>query len=391
MYNIFSGKFLNRLNRPIQNPGVVTALYSNKLIQQVANGLLGIFLPVYLFQAYGSITSVLIFFLALYSIYLVLVAPAAKIASKISFKNSLIISVSGGSTFYLSLLFFDINIAAFSALAVVALIFDKLFYWTPYHSGLGKFLDRSHRGSIVGKIGAMESVIGVFTPVIAGLVLTYFGFDSLFVVAFIIYSISVVPLSVMPPINEYFSFDYLQTWKFLFHKRDWKILLTYMADGSQEMIGAVLWPIFIWQILSGDFEAVGILISLIVILTILIKLLMGRYTDKFDKKKLIKYGTIFYSLGWVAKAFVNTGFGIFIVSGYHNFAGIIMRTPYDALMYEKAADSGHYIDEYIVLRQMAMAVGRILTLVLLIGMFNFVDLEFAFILAAILSLFINFI
>ena len=92
----------------------------------------------------------------------------------------------------------------------------------------------------------------------------------------------------MPPINEYYTFGYLQTWKILFHRRDWKILFTYLADGVQDFIGLAIWPIFIWQVLAGDFQAVGLVSSLIVLATILLRLLMGNYTDKFDKKRLLK-------------------------------------------------------------------------------------------------------
>jgi len=36
-------------------------------------------------------------------------------------------------------------------------------------------------------------------------------------------------------------------------------------------------------------------------------------------------------------------------------------------MYEQAADSGHYIDEYTVLREIALSIGRVLMLLVLVG------------------------
>ncbi len=65
-------------------------------------------------------------------------------------------------------------------------------------------------------------------------------------------------------------------------------------------------------------------------------------------------------MGWVVKMFVGTGFQVFVASTYHSFANIVMRTPFDTLMYERAADSGHYVDEYTVVRELALGVGRMI-------------------------------
>ena len=83
---------------------------------------------------------------------------------------------------------------------------------------------------------------------------------------------------------------------------------------------------------------------MIVAVTIILQLTVGRLADKFSKRKMIKWGNVIYASGWVAKIFIGTAFQIFIVSTYHNLAKIFSRTPFDALTYEKAADQGHYVD-----------------------------------------------
>jgi len=164
-----------------------------------------------------------------------------------------------------------------------------------------------------------------------------------------------------------------------------------MADGAENVIGVVIWPIFIFGLLEGDYQAVGLVSSLIVLSSILIHLIIGSYTDKFNKKKLLQYGTVLYSIGWLGKIFVQTGFQIFIASTYHSFAAIAMRTPYDTLMYEKAADAGHYVDEYSVLREMALNLGRIFMILIILILFNYFNFQYTFIFAAIAALFMNLI
>ena len=97
----------------------------------------------------------------------------------------------------------------------------------------------------------------------------------------------------------------------------------------------------------------------------------------------------FYAIGWIIKIFVATSFQIFIVSTYHNLTAIFRRIPFDTLMYEKAADWGHYVDEYTVLRELALNIGRVLMMIITAILVYFFGITAAFVLAAIMSLFIN--
>lgn len=372
-------------------PKSVLALYSNRIIQQVAGGLLGLFLPIFLFEKFQSIKTVLFFYLASYSIYILIAPFGARLASKIGFKKALTLSVFGGTIYYTCLNFIDINLLIFSIIGLMALNFDRMFYWVPYHSGFAKFTDKKTRGRTLAVLISLVSIITIFLPVISGFAISNYGFNFLFIFVILIYISSMIPFFFIPRIDEFYSFSYWQTWKILLHKRDRRILFTYMSDGAESIIGTVIWPIFIFEVLKGNYQAVGLISSLIILFTILLRLIMGKYTDKFNKKKLLHYGTVLYSAGWLIKMFVKTGFHIFIASTYHNFASIAMRMPYDALMYEKAADAGHYVDEYSVLREMSLNLGRVFIIGVILILFNYFNLQYTFIFAAIAALFINLI
>ena len=372
-------------------PLVVIRLYSNRILQQFAGALLGLFVPVFLFQIFDSIQFVLIYYLITYTLYLFLVAPGAKFCGRITFNKGLILSVFGGTFFFLGMYFFEVNIWFFGAVTILGSLADKIFYWVPYHSSFAKFTSPATRGKILSIYLSFYYLLSALSPLLAGFLLAAYGFDILFIIALVIYFSSVFPLIKMQTINEDYSFTYWQTWKILFHKRDRKILYSYMADGAQDFVRTAIWPIFIWLILDGNFISVGVLASLIVVVTIALQVVVGNFADKFNKKTLLKYGSIFYSLGWLVKAFVETGLHIFVTSAYHNFSSIVMRTSFDSLMYEKAADAGHYMDEYSVLRSMSLNLGRILMILLLLLLLNFISLPVAFVLAALVSLFVNLI
>ena len=167
------------------------------------------------------------------------------------------------------------------------------------------------------------------------------------------------------------------------------MFLAFGADGAETVIPLVIWPIFIFEILQGNYMSVGIISGVIILVTILLQLTMGNLSDRMKKRPLIKIGSALYAIGWGIKMFVGSAFQIFAVSTYHSFSGVIRGIPFVTLMYEQMDDSGRYVDEYTVLREVAMNVGRIMMLILCFLLLGFVGLTWTFVLAAVASLFIN--
>jgi MFS family permease len=136
--------------------------------------------------------------------------------------------------------------------------------------------------------------------------------------------------------------------------------------------------------------AVGLVSSLVILASLVIQLIMGDLADRFDKHRVLKWGTILNSIGWLVKIFVSTGFQIFVAGTYHSFAAIVMRTPLDALMYEQAADSGHYVDEYTVMREISLNIGRFVMMAAVALIFFFTgSIALTFLVAAAAGLAIN--
>ncbi|OGF34620.1 hypothetical protein A2223_00520 [Candidatus Falkowbacteria bacterium RIFOXYA2_FULL_35_8] len=380
--------------RNIKLSGPLTALFSCQLIQQVANGLIGLFIPVFLYQKLGfSLIAVSLYCLASYTSWFLLVPVGAKWMSKIGIKKSLIISVVFSAFYFLSLQFFDLTDNRWWLLSSIFFVdLTRMFFWVQYHTDFAKFSNKSVRGRQISLFSSVASLVAVLIPFISGLMLENYGFGILFISALIIYLASALPLFMIPEVKEEYSFGYLESFKQLFSAKNKRMLWSYSADGAQGFIGMVLWPLFIWLVLDENYAAVGLVSSIIILVSIIVRLIVGEYSDKLSKKKILKLGTALYAIGWIFKIFVFTGFQIFIASTYHNFAEIVMRTPYDALMYDKAADSGKMVDEYNTMREIALNFGRILIILLIIAGFYFTgDLTLSFILAAVTSLLINLI
>lgn len=104
---------------------------------------------------------------------------------------------------------------------------------------------------------------------------------------------------------------------------------------------------------------------------------------------MLHWGTALYAIGWIGKIFVLTASQVFFIGTYHVFTKIFKDTPFDTLNYEIMADRGHYVDEYTVLKEIAVQMGKILMLIFAILVALNFGLNWTFALAAIASLFIN--
>jgi hypothetical protein len=61
------------------------------------------------------------------------------------------------------------------------------------------------------------------------------------------------------------------------------------------------------------------------------------------------------------------------------------------LVYEKAADRGHYIDEYTLIKEISLHAGKVLALLIIAALLFIFPLQATFILAAFMALLVTLI
>ncbi len=382
--NYFKGKV---------SPGFVS-LFSGKAIIDIASGFFGLFLPIFLFEIFGKeIRLVAGYYLFGSVLYLFLVAYGARLLNRFGFRNALRLSSFFGALYYLTFYFVKAdNIWLFLPLLLVIITIWRMLFWVPYNVDFAKFSSKKNRGKEVILMEIVLSFIGIFTPIIAGFVISHFGFGVLFVFGIFVYLISLIPFSMLPRTKEKFSWKYKETWKKLFCKEQRGETFAFIFEGAENAISIAIWPIFIFQALSGSFLKVGALSTLVVAITIVLQLVSSRYIDDGQmKRKIFKYGGFLYAIGWGIKVFVGTFFQIFLVDSFHRFSGVFFKAPFNTITLETASEQKHYVDEFTVLREMAIAIGKIGMFVLVIGLVSFVSLKWVFVLAFFASLFLSLI
>ncbi|MCF7820072.1 MAG: hypothetical protein K9M44_01190 [Candidatus Pacebacteria bacterium] len=382
------------------------AIYSGRMILTVSGQLFGLFLPIFLYQLFGFnlIWVLAYYFLRDGAYFLSLPFGCRFFMNRLGLRDSLRLAVVLGSVFYLCFYIiqemfgltqpsFEGAIWIMSILGVnlIILTLFRLNYWVPLHTDITKFTNKRDRAKQLSLMAITQVVLGASMPLLAGWILNYYNYGVLFLLGTLIYLLALIPFAKLPEVAETFSWSYGQTFKEFVSSKRQKMISAYVGDGAESIVGLVIWPIFIWELLEGNYFEVGVISSLIVVVTVVLQFVAGKYIDKGDKGKMLKYGSGLYAIGWIFKIFITTAFQIFIASTYHNLVRVFARTSFDTLNYEMAADQGHYVDEYTVLREMAVSLGRMLMSLLVAFLILNFNLEWSFILAALAALTMNFL
>lgn len=367
------------------------SLATTRLLNYTAGALVGVFFPIFLYEFFGgAIAPVIFWYIGVYGIRIPMFIWAAKIYSKIGLGKSMMIGVLAYAVFYLSIYLLDIGLAvnpyALLGLTLIGWVINSAFFWSPYHVDMAKLTDKKKRGSELGILYSAQKLVGVVAPVLSGFLVARYSYQASFLIGCILVLISLFPLKFVPQTDVEYEFGFFETFKEMFGKDFRPMTLSFMSYGAENIVGVLFWPLFLFTVFDGSYMDVGAFSTGIVLVGIVLQIIVGKALDKTSKEKILKWGTELYALGWIVKAFVSTVTSVFAASTFHKFGGIVMGTSRSALMYEQAADAGHYVDEYSVIREMAMNTGRVLTLIVLLGVTAVYSIQTSFIVAAIATL-----
>jgi len=93
--------------------------------------------------------------------------------------------------------------------------------------------------------------------------------------------------------------------------------------------------------------------------------------DRRDKRKILKFGSIIYSLTWLIRIFSRTILPIFLADTTSRISKSVIDVPIRALFYKKAKDgkkkNDNSIMENVVNYEAGLIVGKVLACLFIIG------------------------
>lgn len=382
-----------RVRRDSDDDGFLKLFISKRLIQGAATAILGIFVPIFLYETSGQLFYVVGGYYALLSfLYFFALIPGMYVINRIGFSHSL---VYGGvaSVIMYGVMYFLTPENLWYLLGPLALIITvfRVFHWVPFHVDFTLFTKPGERGRQVSLSFATIAFMGVVGPILAGFIISNAGYDALFGTAVVLLIAATISYAYVPETLTQYEWGWAETFRNFFARENRPVVIGEFANGAETIVNAIVWPIFLYEVLSGDIFEIGAVSTVVVGSTIAIQLFLGGKLDKGkdSKEKTLRVGSTLYAIGWIFKIFVLSAAHVFFVGLYHNIVKIFTQTPFSAILYDMSADQGKYVDEFTVLREMASHAGRGLCLVVISILALFIPIGWTFLIAAVASIALN--
>jgi MFS family permease len=330
------------------------AIYAMQSIEGIAGGLVGIFIPIYMLTIGYPIYQIFLFYIVNNLATLPLFFLAAWLAQRIGISKLIVLRLPILlAQFYL---LFNLPALAWSfyLIAILSAI-DIAFYWFSLHTVFAKSVNHETMGEQVSNLMAIPGLFALLVPLVGASVSTLFGFHALFWLAGVFYIAAVVPLFFAGhiPVDVRISpgriWDYCRRYRKYFGAEA-------LLNAIGEVEGYVL-PIFLF-ITFKNILSIGIIAALLGLGSAIFTLFIGRFSDRFDKRKILRVGLLAMLLIWLGRYFAVTQLQYYALSVLAGFFGVLITVPFNALIYKNAKES--HVEDFVIFREIPVALGRVL-------------------------------
>jgi MFS family permease len=344
--------------------------------------LFGIFVPIYLLTLDYSLSQVLVFFMIHAVASAVFFFLAGYISNKIGLKHTMLLRFPFIFA-YIAMLYSLETVAIPLPLIVTIGAVGTSMHWMPILSLFVRHANKDHMGHSIGMLSGLLQLSYAFAPLIGGFIAVFFGFNVLFIVAMILSLLSFIPLFFTPEIKAHVKFKIEDGFKI--YKENIKIFTALMIRQVRLISESVIWPIFVFLTLKSVMS-VGIVGFLVFLSMSILTMIIGNLSDRKNKITFIRIGAIAAIILWTLRFFVQTPLTIYLITVLIGIFTIFISVPLGTILYKRAKD--YNIDEYIILREVPIALGRVI--ILGIALLLVQKLELTFLVTAITQVFFLF-
>ena len=335
-------------------------LVAYEFFKNLALSALGIFIPIILFDASGSLLIPGVYLLLRGIIGSVAAIPVMNFLSGKGFEKGLYLSYLFILPPILMLQFLDYSNALMVTVAVLYSIGKTL------HTE-GKKLEftedtekneRDRRSADLTSIPNMGRFLG---PLIAGSLSALYGFSALLTFAISMIMLSLIPLSRM---ERSIKKTDIEVRKLV--RNEYRPYIPVMiARGVQAIAAVSIYGLFTYEFLSGSFGS-GFVRSLDTLGFVLVAYLSARITDKVPRKTVIAIGATGAAITYAARALVQTPLQGFVVA----FTGGIAFKLYHIPLFSQLADEAQSTSEteFFALSRICTGVGMTVATLLFLGL-----------------------
>lgn len=334
----------------------LSELYVSMMLRNLALSLVGIFIPIYLYQLGYSLAAVMSYFGFFFIFRIFADVAAGFLVARIGPKHTMAIS-------YITQV---IALAMITTLPYVSWplwlmgglwgVSNSLFF-IAYHVDFSKVKHREHGGKELGFMTIMERGGATIGPVVGGVLATVAGPQYTFLAATIFFAIGTIPLfATGEPIKTRQKLNF----RALPYKELKRDFVSYIALSIENPISTAMWPFFValFVVSGAVYAKVGLLASLSVVVAIGAARAIGKLIDDKKGRPMLRYSAIFNALLHLMRPWIGTFGGALTLNLANEVATAGYRMPYYKALYDAADDQPGSRIVYLVVIEVVGSISK---------------------------------
>jgi len=304
-------------------------LYWAHTVKELANSMVTIFVPIYLYRLHYSLAAIMGYFLWSSVFWGITQKPAIRWANRIGFNRTMGLGllIQG-----MEILMLATIKQAHWPLWLIGLVYgiSISLYWTQFRACFARSLLHHRPGPAVGISSALLMLAYGIAPAIGGAVASWLGITVLYGLTMLCFVAAALPLFTGPEFMEREPFEMRE----LHWRTIWRDLAANQGGEVDAMIATTVWPLFIF-LLVPTYVGVGVLSSVAVIASIVIAL----YVSRRQARKMsgyLKHGVSVVSLTNAIRLAMQSASQIAGVNFFNGLGEALVITPFYSRYYHNA-------------------------------------------------------
>ncbi len=365
----------------------IKLFYASFSIFNFASSIVGIFIPLYLFEKGYSLFFIILFFVLVQFSRLIFLPISAWLSSAMGAKKIISLSFIGSIVFYLILDKIDYLSNGFY---LSALIYGTVqaFLYLPFLVHLSKMSPDNNRGKILGKLNIYSAIAGALGPIFGGIIISSYGFSAGFAAVILFIIPAVLLLLLTPEISKIRKVNF----RIINIKKIYPDLIANGFLNFQLFLSPVVWSIFIFLIIS-EYDKIGLIQTISLFVSIVVFYILGIWVDKFNRKKILMWGSLVSVFADLIRVFANSFASVLLLNTSSVAFEKVKRMAWDAKIQEHMDKEPR--TEYVCFFEMGGTFVALILLTLFMLIIQFVSLKDALFCGIIVSslsgIFINLI
>ncbi len=349
----------------------LTEIYSSIAIRSIGFGMIGIFIPIYLYDLGFAVQEIFLFYAYFFIFRIPLSFIGGRIVGQLGPKHSIAISTIM-SIIFLSLLI-SLSLVGWPLL-LLALVFTSAngLFFIALHTDFSKVKDKKHGGKELGWLTIFQDIGSAAGPIVGGVIASVFYPEFSIVIAIFALLASLIPLFIT---NEPVKVHQHLKYKGFGLKRHVKNFIAISSLNIQVVSNKLLWPLFLALVVFADqkYAKLGIIVGVSVFIAIFSAHMFGKFIDNKKGLYLLRYGVAMNTLLSLVRGLISTTGGAIAVNILEKPVILSYRMPLVKALYDSTDNyEGHRI-VYLVWFEVYVAIAKAIFCIFLFILCFFID------------------